>query len=388
MSLVKRAVVGLNLESGTEVVLRAAVVIAKRLASDISLLHVIPSLSSLARDPSEAPKLVETAKQVASQKLAEYRRTVIEEGVTEAEAVILEGIPFDRILGYSDDLDANLILAGFGAQEQETRPMLGITAERLCRSSFRPVFLIKPESKIPPTSILCPVDFSKFSAVALRNALFLARAFESRLTVLTVVPAIPTRYGWLPKEQRGLPDRSQRAFDDFLGEFDFHGVTWGKLVRHGLPDCEILAEVEESRPDLMVMGSVGRTGLWRILLGSVAERVLQAVPCSMLLVKGEDAYRLQLTEQLTDIESHFQHGAELLRRGFAEEARRQFQHCVSVNGMFTPGWEALADCYERLNNAVRADECRAQAKQVRETLSWRQVEADIRSSHPLWQRGV
>ena len=75
-----------------------------------------------------------------------------------------------------------------------------------------------------------------------------------------------------------------------------------------------------------------------------------------------------------------------MRQGFAEEARRQFQHWVSVNVMFAPAWEALAD-YERLGGAARAEECRAEAKQVRDTLSWRQVEADIRSRHPLWRRG-
>ena len=76
-------------------------------------------------------------------------------------------------------------------------------------------------------------------------------------------------------------------------------------------------------------------------------------------MKAEDTFRLQAIDQVADIESHFQHGAELLRQGFAEEARRQFQHCVSANVMFVPGWEALADCYERLEDTARAEECRA-----------------------------
>ena len=107
----------------------------------------------------------------------------------------------------------------------------------------------------------------------------------------------------------------------------------------------------------------------------------------MLFVKADDTYRLQVNDQVADIESHFEQGAELLQQGFPEEARRQFEHCVSANVMFAPGWEALADCYERLGNTTRAEECRAEAKQVRNTLSWRQVEADIRSRHPLWRRG-
>jgi nucleotide-binding universal stress UspA family protein len=235
------------------------------------------------------------------------------------------------------------------------------------------------------------VDFSKPSARALRNAIFLARNFETVLTVLTVVPPVSMLYGWLGREkdtvQREQAEHNQRAFDEFLAQFGFHGVSWHKVVRHGPPDSEILAEVSNTRADLIVMGSVGRTGLSRILLGSVAERVLQAVPCSMLLVKAEDTFRLQLDDQVADIESHFQHGVELLQQGFTKEAGCQFMHCVSANVMFVPGWEALADCCERLGETARAEECRAEAKRVRDTLSWRQVEADIRSRNPLWRRG-
>jgi nucleotide-binding universal stress UspA family protein len=235
------------------------------------------------------------------------------------------------------------------------------------------------------------VDFSRPSARALKNAVFLARTFESQLTVLTVVPPVSTLYGWLGREKEAVQAAQaadhQRAFDDFLESFDFHGVAWRKLVRHGPPDLEILAAAADIQSDLIVMGSVGRTGLSRILLGSVAERVLQAMPCSILLVKAEDTFRLQAIDQVADIESHFQHGVELLQQGFTKEAGCQFTHCVSANVMFVPGWEALADCCERLGETARAEECRAEAKRVRDTLSWRQVEADIRSKHPVWRRG-
>ncbi|MBN1852857.1 MAG: universal stress protein [Pirellulales bacterium] len=393
MKLVKRILVGLNLKPDTEAVLEMACQVAKRLGSEVCLLHVIPLLSSL-RLPQEFSDwsiLVELAKKESTERLAEYRARLEQEGVPVTEAKILEGIAFDRILAHADDLDPNVIIAGVGSAGTDQQMTLGITAERLCRKSSRPVWLVNSKSKVVPSSILCPVDFSKSSSRALRNALFLARRFEAELTVLTVVPPVSILYGWLGRnkeaEQRAQVNYHQRALDDFLGPFDLHGVMWRKSMRHGPPDREILAAAAETSPDLIVMGSVGLSGLSRILLGSVAERVLQAVPCSMLLVKAEDTFRLQVTDQVADIESHFQHGTELLRQGFTEEARRQFQHCISANVMFAPAWEAIADCYERLKDTDRAAECRAEAKQVRETLSWRRVEADIRSRHPLWRRG-
>lgn len=393
MKLVKRILVGLDFRPDTEAVLRTASEVAKRLRSEISLLHVIPPVSSLppVEIYGDVPTLVALAKKESSERLAEYRTHLEQLGVSVAGTAVLEGVAFDRILAHADDLDPNVILGGVGSAGADNRTGLGITAERLCRKSSRPVWLVKPAAKVLPSSILCPVDFSKPSARGLRNAIFLARNFEAQLSVLTVVPPVSTLCGWLGREkeavQRAQAEDHQRAFDHFLGQFDFHGVSWHKLVRHGPPDSEILAAAADAQADLIVMGSVGRTGISRILLGSVAERVLQAVPCSMLLMKAEDTFRLQVTDQVTDIESHFQHGTELLRQGFAEEARRQFQHCVSDNVMFAPAWEALADCYERLGDTDRAEECRAEAKQVRDTLSWRRVEADIRSRHPLWRRG-
>jgi nucleotide-binding universal stress UspA family protein len=389
MKLVKRILVALDLGPDTEALLRVASAVAKRLGSEVSLLHVIPPVSSLpgAQALGDVSTLVESAKKELAGRLAEHRASLSREGVTVAEPTILEGITFDRILDHADNFDANVILVSVGLDESEKRSALGVTTERLCRKSYRPVGVVKPESKGHPATILCPVDLSEPSAVALRNALFLSRAFGSQLTVLHVVPAIATRYGWLPQAQRGLAQPYERALDDFLQKFDFRDVHWSRSVRHGPVVGEIVATVTETGADLIVMGSVGQSGLSRILLGSVAERVLQAAPCSMLLVKGEDTFRLQLTEQVADIESHFRHGAELLRHGFAEEARRQFQHCVSTNVLFTPGWEALADCHDRLGDAARAEECRAQAKLVREALSWRQVEADVRSNHPFWRRG-
>ncbi len=393
MKLVKRILAGLSFRSDTQAVMEVACVLARKLGSEVTLLHVIPPVSSFPfpGEYGDVGTLVALGKKESAERLAEYKARLEQEGVSAGEPAILEGVAFDRILTQADDIDANLILAGSGSTEAEKQIGLGITAERLCRKSSRPVWLVKPESKVTPSSVLCPVDFSEPSARALRNAIFLSRTFEAQLTVVTVVPPVSTLDSWLGWKKDAVQptqaDQHQRAFDDFLGPFDFHGVVWRKLVRHGPPDREILAAVVDFQADLIVMGSVGRTGLPRILLGSVAERVLQAMPCSMVLLKAEDTFRLQATDQLTDIESHFRHGTELLKQGLAEEAVRHFQHCVSVNVMFAPGWEALADCHERLKDSARAEECRSQAKQLRETLSWCRIEADIRSKHPLWRRG-
>ena len=392
MKLVERILAGIDFGHSTEAVLDVVAALSERLRSEVVLAHVVPDLHtfSSSEGPDDVDTVMELATSKGTERLAEYSAQLEQSGIAVGDPAVLRGTPFDRILAHADDLDSNVILAGACSSNSDRPTRLGITAERLCRKSSRPVWLVDPESRGIPSSILCPVDFSKPSARAFRNAVFLARTFETRLNVLSVVPPFPPLSGWLgqerEQERNAQSEARQREFESFLGQFDLHGVCCNKLVRHGPPDQEILAAAKDTQADLVVMGSVGRTGLSRILLGSVAERVLQSMPCSMLLVKGEDAFRLQVSDQVADIETHFQHGTELLNNGFTEQASRQFRHCVSANVMFAPGWEALADCYERLGDSTQADDCRAQAKQVRDTLSWRMVEADIRSKHPLWRR--
>jgi len=141
---------------------------------------------------------------------------------------------------------------------------------------------------------------------------------------------------------------------------------------------------QEGRGDLLVMGSAGRAGLWRMFAGSVTDKVASQVPCSLITMIGEDAIRLRIDEELTDIESHYSRGRELLEQGFPEEARRQLEHCVNTNAMFVPAWKALAEAYDRLGNEDEKKECLATADRIQEALAWRMIEAEIRAKHPLF----
>jgi nucleotide-binding universal stress UspA family protein len=234
------------------------------------------------------------------------------------------------------------------------------------------------------------VDGSSPSRRALRNAIHLARHFDAQLTVLHVVREFSRTPGLIPTVQRGMEQHylaSETArFERFVEEFDFHKVPWKKVVRVGVPADAIVQTAREPSADLMVMGSVGRTGLSRILLGSVAGKVVRALPCSTIMVKAEDAIRLKVEEELSDLDAHYRQGCELLEYGFLEEARRQFEHCIRTSDMFIPGWQSLSEVYRRKGNDRRAEKCRETARHIEQTQAWRRVEADIRRTHPLWRR--
>jgi len=175
------------------------------------------------------------------------------------------------------------------------KPHLGITAERVMRKASKPVWVVKRGAAPSIKRILCPVDFSEASRRALGNTVQLARTFLAELIVLTVIESLSSFYPYrhFPDEefQRNYEAKQQDEFDRFLRDVDFSQVSWKRLIRVGRPHEQILLLAGETQPDLMVMGSVGRTGLPRILMGSVAQNVVREIPCSVITVKSKEVSR-------------------------------------------------------------------------------------------------
>lgn len=139
--------------------------------------------------------------------------------------------------------------------------------------------------------ILCPIDFSDHSRDALRHAMALARWYESSVTVLYVFsPAPVTSFGPGPVVFEPIVltevDQDQlrtdtRAFAEANGA---EGVPVEAVVRQGYAAGEILAQATTMPADLIVIGSHGRSGFERLLLGSVAEQVLRKANCPVMTV--------------------------------------------------------------------------------------------------------
>ncbi|RMH17320.1 MAG: universal stress protein [Acidobacteria bacterium] len=157
-------------------------------------------------------------------------------------------------------------------------------------------------------NILMPTDFSSCANAALDCAIFLAEQYDARLTLLHVLvlheedPADPA-YHFPDGEElvarlrrvargelRGLIDRRGG-----LPALDLHEVT----VRGVAPAPEIVGYASEHHSDLIVIGTHGRRGLRRFLLGSVAEEVVRLAPCPVLTVRGtEEQPRLKALEHV------------------------------------------------------------------------------------------
>jgi nucleotide-binding universal stress UspA family protein len=137
---------------------------------------------------------------------------------------------------------------------------------------------------LPAHTILFPTDFSENTRHAFSLACSLARDCGARIVVLHVTP----------------PPLSHERLEADRDPEEYYGVLWKALrqihaadenvpVEHrleeGEPATQILRVAKETKAGLIVMGTHGRTGLGRLLLGSVAEWVLRQAPCPVLTVR-------------------------------------------------------------------------------------------------------
>lgn len=140
--------------------------------------------------------------------------------------------------------------------------------------------------------VLCATDFSAGSQQAVRAAARIASQAGAELVILHAwhVPTVAytLEAPFPPHVVQGVIDDAQRALDGAVKDAKVAGAkdATGKLVS-GVPWMKIVDELASSPYDLCIVGTHGRTGLSRVLLGSVVEKVVRHAPCSVLAVRSD-----------------------------------------------------------------------------------------------------
>lgn len=133
--------------------------------------------------------------------------------------------------------------------------------------------------------ILVPTDFSEASEAAVKYGIALARAFKAQLHLLHV-PESGEAAG--VEHPMGLADTTQNPAGEQLSTLLTDGemaeLRPERVMRNGKPYNEIVRYAQEQDIDLIVMGTHGREGVARVLIGSVAEMVVRRAPCPVLTV--------------------------------------------------------------------------------------------------------
>jgi nucleotide-binding universal stress UspA family protein len=142
--------------------------------------------------------------------------------------------------------------------------------------------------------ILFATDFSSAGLRAQAEAVALAKSEKGQLFVAHVLPSVGYAAAGFPayadvpmyaEMERAIRRRGQRQLDAVLSRIARRGVRARGLLLAGLPHEEIVAAARKQRADLIVLGTHGRTGFSRLLVGSVAARVIVRAPCPVLTVR-------------------------------------------------------------------------------------------------------
>lgn len=243
----------------------------------------------------QAPLLVEADRNRCEEVLAERAEAIRSTGITvESKIFVGSGATASTIVEAAKAAGADLIVAGTNGQTGLLRVYLGGTASHVVRHASCPVMTIHPEharQHRPIRHILVPTDYSADAALALCEAVRLLGPVSSSLQVviLHVYRLHPhVVYPWTPSapahRRSELAHETQRHLEKIAAPLRELGLDIQVVAQEGHPPEVIDAEANRVAADVIAMGTHGRSGLNRLLFGSVAERVLPRAPCPVFTV--------------------------------------------------------------------------------------------------------
>ncbi|HET7375559.1 MAG TPA: universal stress protein [Anaerolineae bacterium] len=205
----------------------------------------------------------------------------------------IEGEPANAIIQTAVEERVDLIVMSTHGYSGITRLMLGSVTEKVLRSAPCPVLAIR--STQPIRRVLIPLDGSPLAERALPLGLELADRLGGEATLLRVVErAVPPNALELDWIENGLSRRLQNDLNDEASDYlharlkdhTYTNCTLNSTIRIGSAADTILDFVDAHETDLVVMASHGRTGLSRIVYGSVTEKILRRAACSVMIVRS------------------------------------------------------------------------------------------------------
>jgi nucleotide-binding universal stress UspA family protein len=285
MKTLKNIVIGTSLTDHSDGVVRTGLAIAKATGATPWLIHAGAPLldpSGMGVDAIWTEKNWNNLRELLDEQATRTWLAALP-GFSQEQVRLVVGAPHRAIVELACSVQADLVVIGAA----ESTGILGSTADRVIRKAPCPVLAVRSETAFPPLRVEFPVDLSPISANALRQGLdFLAQlglpATESE--VLFVLS---------PFEVGGSINFTPQQIQHFAGEELSRFVTasasgnarpQATRVRTGYARDEILGVLKERRVDLAVLGTHGRSGFERFMLGSIAAGVLKTAECNLLIV--------------------------------------------------------------------------------------------------------
>jgi nucleotide-binding universal stress UspA family protein len=264
----------------SEGAITAALHLAKTTGSTVFLLEVLFFLAGyeLQSPDTLAPpmvnlELMQVQETAARERLEAWKAEAAKEGVTLEPRVRTGASAYDGILEEAGELKPDLIIMGRHGYTGLTRLLMGSVTARVIGHSPCHVLVAPHGVLLSFERLLIASDGSPFSEAAWAEALILAKTMGSALIGVTVAAS-----------DRDIPTATE-VVRQLEAAAATQGITLDTMIPMGRPEVGIVKAAEFKQASLIIVGSHGRTGLKRLLMGSVAERVIGDAKCPVLVVK-------------------------------------------------------------------------------------------------------
>lgn len=271
----------------------AAISLAGQFDADLYAIYVLERKRLPSEFESEAVKERMRLGREALDAIDE-RAATTDVGVTTAVLENEEEKPVHRtIMDYADDQSVDCIVMGTHGRTGIGRMVLGSVAEQTLRESSVPVMTVHEDTKFDPDfdSLLVPTDGSDSAEAALDHAIDLALATDAAVHIINVVDiGVVTGEFNAGRVMEALEEAGERALEVAINRAKDAGVsTVEATVLSGTPHRAVCDYADERDVDGIVMGTHGRTGLGRFILGSVTERVVRHSDVPVIATKAADS---------------------------------------------------------------------------------------------------
>ena len=174
-----------------------------------------------------------------------------------------------------------------------SRSFVGSTAKRLIRKCPSSVWIVKAEHVVPPKVVLAATDFSDVSLKAVKEGLWVAQQSGAEFHLLHIIDSKDVPDDLISRLPKGsslrqeINEEASKRLEEFLESLAIDRTQIQVHMSWGTPWQEIRRISRHQAADLIVIGTVGRSGIKGLLLGNTAEKVLDTCDCSILTVKPE-----------------------------------------------------------------------------------------------------
>ena len=300
----KHIVVPLDGSTLSETALAYVVPLAKRMDAKIVLLHATADPYA---DMFDSDALRESAEQ-ARQATHDYLRGVAERirsnGIR-CETRTDHGAPAAVILDYAAEQQPDLIAMSTHGRSGLRRLVVGSVTTTILPRAQTPLLVMHPGEDEQPRdyensleSLIVPLDMSERSEAVLPHATALAHALDLSATLLTCIPSPSQLYiGSAPEMSLYPADLAQQAQEsaaEYLEQTSEavskqYGAQVNAQALQGSPAAKIVEYAETQPNSLIIMCTQGRTGLGRMVLGSITDAVIRAGAIPVLVIPSHDA---------------------------------------------------------------------------------------------------